>query len=269
MPNKLKTLLLGGLMAMSLAFSAGSMAGDALQRVIDFNTLKVGMSASQPPMNMVSREGKLMGFDVDLAKAMATAMQVRLEIKAMPFGDLMSALENDEVDMVISGMAITPQRSEMASFIGPYMMSGKSILTKNSVLSKVNQAEQFNRSELKLAALRGSTSASFITKVAPEAQLILVEDYDEAVAMVINDKIDGLVADMPICILSVLRHPDAGLTTLEKPLTVEPLGIAVSKDDQQFLNLVQNYLDAYGKVGVLSKLRQKWLEDKGWIAALP
>ena len=87
--------------------------------------------------------------------------------------------------------------------------------------------------------------------------------------MVVNDKADGLVADMPICVLSVLRYPDAGLTTLEQPLTVEPLGIAVSKDDAQFLNLVQNYLDAYGKLGVLTKLRKKWLEDKGWIAALP
>ena len=44
---------------------------------------------------------------------------------------------------------------------------------------------------------------------------------------------------------------------------------AVSKDDAQFLNLVQNYLDAYGKLGVLTKLRKKWLEEKGWIAALP
>jgi len=69
--------------------------------------------------------------------------------------------------------------------------------------------------------------------------------------------------------LSVLRHPNAGLTTLEKPLTVEPIGIAISKDDPQFLNLVSNYLDAYGKTGVMTKLRQKWFEDNSWIAALP
>lgn len=269
MPNLVKRILLPGLMALTMALSGVAQAGDALQRVIDFNVLKVGMSTSQPPMNMVSREGKLMGMDVDLARAMAAAMQVKLEIKAMPFGDLMTALENDEVDMVISGMAITPERTEVASFVGPYMMSGKSILTKNSVLSKVSNADEFNRSNLKLTALRNSTSASFVREVAPEAQLIEVEDYDEAVAMVINDKADGLVADMPICVLSVLRYPDAGLTTLEQPLTVEPLGIAVSKDDAQFLNLVQNYLDAYGKLGVLTKLRKKWLEDKGWIAALP
>ncbi len=87
--------------------------------------------------------------------------------------------------------------------------------------------------------------------------------------MLIDGKADAMVADMPICVLSVLRHPNAGLTTLERPLSVEPLGIAISADDPQFLNLVDNFLEAYGKTGVLTKLRKKWLEDSSWIAALP
>lgn len=269
MYNLSKRLLLGGLLAISLAFSAASFAGDTLQRVVDFQVLKVGMSGNQPPFNAVSKSGTPMGFDVDLARAMANAMQVKLELKAMPFGELMTALENDEIDMVISGMEITPQRTETASFIGPYMMSGKSILTKNSVLAKVQGGDEFNRKDLKLVALKGSTSASFVNKVAPEAELIEIADYDEGVAMILEGKADGMVADMPICVLTVLRYPEAGLTTLSEPLTVAPVGIAISRDDPQFLNLVQNYLDAYGKVGLLSKMRKKWFEDKGWIAALP
>ena len=49
----------------------------------------------------------------------------------------------------------------------------------------------------------------------------------------------------------------------------EPIGIAIKSNDAQFLNLVQNYVDAYAKSGMLSKLRKKWLEEKDWIAALP
>jgi len=269
MSNVIKRLMLSGLLVLAAALPINSMAGDTLARVVDFKVLKVGMSGNQPPMNTVNREGGLMGFDVDLAKAMALAMQVQLEIKTMPFGELMTALEEDKVDMVISGMAITPERTELASFVGPYMMSGKSILTKDSVLAKISTSDEFNRKDLKLLALSNSTSASFVKKVAPEAQLVQIKNYDEGVAMLMDGKADAMVADMPICMLSVLRHPDAGLTTLEKPLTVEPIGIAISKDDPQFLNLVSNYLDAYGKTGVMSKLRQKWFEDSSWIAALP
>jgi len=157
----------------------------------------------------------------------------------------------------------------MVSFVGPYMMSGKSILTKDSVLAKIEASEDFNRKDLKLAALKSSTSASFVQAVAPEAQLIEVSDYDEGVAMVKDGKVDALVADMPVCVLSVLRYPDAGLITLERPLTVEPVGIAVSRNDPQFFNLVDNYLRAYEKTGILGKIRAKWFEDSSWVASLP
>ena len=203
------------------------------------------------------------------AKALADAMKVKLEIVPMPFGELMKALQDNKVDMVMSGLSITPERTEMVSFVGPYMMSGKSILTKNSVLARIEASNDFNRKDLKLLALSNSTSASFVRTVAPDAQLIEVASYDEGVAMVIEGKADALVADMPVCVLSVARYPEAGLITLERPLTVEPVGIAVSKDDPQFFNLVDNYLRAYEKTGILGKIREKWFNDSSWVAALP
>ena len=269
MSNFIQRLMLGGLLVLAATLSVNASAGDTLQRVIDFKVLKVGMSGNQPPMSMTNREGGLMGFDVELAKALADAMKVKLEIVPMPFGKLLSALEDNKVDMVMSGLAITPERTEMVSFVGPYMMSGKSILTKNSTLAKIEASKDFNRKELKLLALSNSTSASFVKTVAPDAQLIEIASYDEGVAMVIDGKADALVADMPVCVLSVLRYPEAGLTTLERPLTVEPVGIAVSKDDPQFFNLVDNYLRAYEKTGILGKIRAKWFEDSSWVVALP
>ncbi len=257
------------LLALSMLLPPAAQAGETLQRVIDFQVLKVGMSGNQPPMTMKNREGKLMGFDVDLAVAMANAMKVKLEIVTLPFGDLMAALQENKIDMILSGMAITPGRSEQVAFVGPYMMSGKSILTRDSVLAKISSADEFNRKNLKLLALKNSTSATFVKAVAPDANLVEIADYDEGVAMLIDGKADALVADMPVCVLSVLRYPDAGLVTLERPLTLEPIGIAVSGDDHQFFNLVDNYLEAYEKTGVLTKLRDKWFEDDSWVAALP
>jgi polar amino acid transport system substrate-binding protein len=240
-----------------------------LDRVVDFKVLKVGMSGNQPPMNTASRSGELIGYEVDLARALAGAMGARLEIVTMPFGELLGALQKDKVDMVMSGMAITAGRTRDVTFVGPYMMSGKSILTKSAVLSRATQSADFNRAELKLAALGGSTSQTFVETAAPEATLVKIQDYDKGVAMVIAGEVDALVADMPICVLSVLRYPNAGLVTLKSPLSIEPFGIAVSNKDASFANLVDNYLDTYGKMGVLAKLRKKWFEDKSWIAALP
>ena len=270
MLNLLKKVSLLGLLAAALvAPGAAASASPVLDRVVDFKVLKVGMSGNQPPMNSNSRSGQLIGFEVDLARALAQSMGARLEIVTMPFGDLLDALDKEKVDMVMSGMAITAPRTRDVSFVGPYMMSGKSILTKDTLLARATQSKDFNRADLKLAALENSTSALFVQSAAPEAKLVRVKDYDTAVDMVIAGEVDALVADMPICILSVLRYPNAGLATLQSPLSIEPFGIAVRKDDPQFAQLVDNYLDTFGKMGMLNQLRKKWFEDKSWIAALP
>lgn len=267
MQNTLKQLLLGA--ALALCLVPFSNAGDTLQRVVDFKTLRVGMSADQPPMTAINREGGVMGFDVDLARAMASAMRVQLDIQVMPFGELLNALEQDKIDMVISNLSITPERTEQAHFVGPYMMAGKSILTRSSVLAEVRSTGEINRAELKLAAVKNGTSAMFIRENAPDAQLVEVKTSDAGVSMLLEGKVDALLADTAICRLAVLRHRDSGLVTLKQPLTIEPVGIAVSIDDRQFQNLVANYLDAFGKTGILNGLHKKWFEESDWIAALP
>ncbi|MFT7287812.1 MAG: polar amino acid transport system substrate-binding protein, partial [Halieaceae bacterium] len=244
------------LMAVLLLVAPTLQAGDTLDRVVNNKTLVVGMSADQPPMNALNRQGKFMGFDVDLAKAIANAMRVELKIEKVPFGDLTGALEAGKIDMVISGMAITPERSRKAAFIGPYMMSGKSILASADAIVDF-QSGGLAASDVKLAALRNSTSATFVRESAPNATLVEVDDYASAIEMVRNGDVAGMVADAPTCALAVLRNPDAGLVTLEKPLTIEPFGIAVNANDPQFLNLVQNYVRTYEGIGLLTQLRKK------------
>ncbi len=258
------------LLAATLAFACVQVqAGETLQRIIDFKTLKVGMSADQPPMTALNKQGGVMGYDVDLARALANAMRVQLDIKVIPFGDLLDALEKGEVDMVISNLSITPERTEKAYFVGPYMMAGKSILTRNSVLAQAQDSGALNRADLKMTALKGSTSAMFVKENLPEAQLLEVTSTDDGVARLLAGEVDAMLADMATCKLAVLRNRDAGLVTLKEPLTIEPVGIAISGDDPQFKNLVDNYLAAYAKTGILAKLREKWFEQGDWVSALP
>ena len=119
------------------------------------------------------------------------------------------------------------------------------------------------------AALRGSTSQDFVTTMLPRAKLVPTQDYDSAVQMVIDDEVDALVADYPICALSVLRHPRAGLSMLVTPFTVEPLGIALPADDPLFVNLVENYLNTLEGTGLLTQLKARWFSDGSWVSELP
>ena len=89
----------------------------------------------------------------------------------------------------------------------------------------------------------------FVEKVIPKAKLVLADDYDQAVTMVRNDKAVAMVADYPICMVSVYRYPDAKLGTLEKPISYEPIGVALPPNDPLLVNWVQNFLQTLEKTG--------------------
>ena len=234
-------------------------ASPVLDRVVEQGVLKVAMTGEQQPFNFVfSKTDTLIGFDVDLAQALAGIMKVRLEISRMPFDRLLSALSEGEVDMVISGMTITAERTRKASFVGPYMLSGKSMLTTETAVKQLKGSTEFNSPEVRLAALKGSTSERYVQRSLPQARLTTVANYDEGVKLLLAGKVDGMVADMPILALTKRRYPNSGLHMITPPLDTEPLGIAIASGDEQLENLLRNYLAALEETGLLVSLHKKW-----------
>ena len=77
----LLSVLAAGLLAQTALADSST---PVLDRVVDFKVLKVGMSGNQPPMNSNSRSGQLIGYEVDLARALSRSMGARLEIVTMP-----------------------------------------------------------------------------------------------------------------------------------------------------------------------------------------
>ena len=242
---------------------------EVLKRVIAKGQIRIGMSGNQPPMNVKSRTGAFIGLEVDLAHIMAQALGVKLTMVPKPFPELLAALNNGEIDMVMSNMSITPERTLMVSFVGPYMLSGRSILTRSTLLAKASGPADLNRPDIKVAAIANSTGQQFAEKYLPNTRLITTWNYDDAVRMVKEGEVDLVIADMTVCKLAVLQNPGAGLLTIAAPLNIEPVGIAISRHDLQFQNLVSNILDGIESTGALDQLRKKWFEDDSWVSALP
>ena len=247
----------------------GEPAPDRLQRIVERGELRDGHSGNQPPLNMKNKSGDVIGLEVELIEALARSMGLEVRLVAMPFADLLPALEKGDVDLVMSGMTITPERNARVAFVGPYVISGKSLLTKSKTIANVESAAALDVENRTYAALRGSTSEDFVKTNLPKAKLVPTQDYDSAVRMVIADEVDALVADYPICALSVLRHPEAGLSMLVTPVTVEPLGIALPADDPLFVNLLENYLTTLEGTGLLTQLKGRWFSDGSWVSELP
>ena len=240
-----------------------------LDGIVQKGELVVGTAASMPPLNMTTKNGEIIGFEIDLARMMASAMGVKLRVEPMEFSKLLPALENGKVDMVLSGMTITPARNLKVAFVGPYFISGKAFLTKIETIAKAKEATEVNSPNVRLTALRGSTSQYFVEQVLPKVQFVPAKDYDEAVKLVLQGKVNAMIADYPICVVSVFRYPKEGLLSVITPLTYEPLGIAVPSYDPHLVNWVENFLDSLEATGGMDELTERWFGDSSWLYQLP
>lgn len=249
-----------------LAVTASTFAQKTLKNIISNGELRVGMTGEQPPFTMKAANGDWIGYEVDLANALASSMNVELKIVELPFAELLPNLEGGKIDMVMSGMTITPERNMRAYFAGPYTFSGKSILTMSATLSKISKADEANMPKYKIACMDGSTSMDFVKQYMPRAEIIAVENYELGVQMVLGHNADALVADYPVCVINAMEYGSYGLVTLDQPLTVEPIGMALPAKDPLFHNLIDNYLHSLDMSGNLQLLHQIWFADGSWMS---
>jgi len=260
--------LLSGCAEMNRAPSPAPSASPVLDRIVSRGELKVGMSGDMPPLNMATKEGKIIGLDADLAALVADAMGVKLNVQKMTFAGLLPALESGSIDMIISNMTMTPGRNLKVAFVGPYFTSGKGFLTKNSTLTQAKNFEDINNPNFTFVALKASTSEAVTRAGAPQAKLLTVATENEGVQMVIDGKADGMIADYPICVVAAYRNQGSGLVPVVAPITYEPIGIAVPKGDPLLVNWLDNFIRGIEKAGYMKDLGEKWFAKPTWLDQL-
>jgi len=261
--------VLSGCTHNSVGKATTSIEPQVLDRIQQKQELVVGTAGSMPPFNMKTKDGEIIGLDIDIAKYIAAGMGVRLKLETLPFDDLLRALETGKLDMVISGMTITPQRNLKFGFVGPYFISGKAFLTKKGKVASAQQVSELNSPDITLAALSGSTSQYFAEEAMPKAKLIKTKSYDQAIDMVLQNKVDALLADYPVCLVSTLRYPDQGLLSILTLFTYEPIGIAIPRNEPHLINWMGNFLDNLEESGTLDELKSSWFDDGSWLKKLP
>ena len=248
--------------------SSGTSASPVLDRIQQRGELIVGTMGNMPPLNMTSKDGEIFGLEPDLARLLAKAMDVKVKFVTKPFNELLPALQTGEVDMVLSGMTITPERNRKVAFIGPYFISGKAFLTKIKTIAYADEAKDANNPNTKIVTLKDSTSQAFAEAFLDKTTLFTTGNYDEAVDMVLQDKVHAMIADYPICVVSVFRYPEAGLLSIITQLTYEPIGIAIPANDPLLMNWTRNTLNNIEGSGILDELKLKWFARGSWLNKL-
>jgi polar amino acid transport system substrate-binding protein len=244
-------------------------AGQVIDRIKTNGELVLGTPGDFPPFSVTSDQGDLIGFDISLARELAKSMNVNLRIDRLPFHELIPNLESGKVDMIMSGLSITPRRNMQIAFVGPYGNSGQAFFGKDDIVASLSQPLDLNREGLKIAVLQETTAELTVRAVLPKAEPIFTQSLDQALIKLLNNEIDGIISDYPFCKVSEFRYRDRGFSVYEKILSYEQLGIGVSAEDPLFINLLTNYLNLLVGSGALKAMQEFWFKSSDWIPNLP
>jgi polar amino acid transport system substrate-binding protein len=255
-----------------LLFAAGARADDAapaprssLDGIVARGELRVGLEAGYMPFELRDRHGAIIGFDVDLARLMAREMGVKLTLVNTQWDGIIPALLTDKFDILMSGMTITPERNLKVNFANPYIVIGQTVLLAKRLEGKIKSYKDLDDPQYNVVSKIGTTGEIACKRFLPKAHMRSFETEADAVMEVRNGRADAFVYDLPYNTIYADEYPQA-LVHLKEPFTHEPLGWAVRRGDPDFLNWLNNFLDAIKNDGTYDALYNKWFENSAWLA---
>lgn len=239
-----------------LTFLALVVNADALEAIISSGYLKVGMDVHYMPFEGIDPNGNYVGFDVDMAKLMASELGVKLQIIPTEWSGILPSLVSGKFDMIISAMTITPKRAIMVDFSMPYFTIGQKILYNKGIYTNPTIEFLQNQKNLTIAVEIGTTGEDAAKKIFPNAKILEFSTMDEAALQVAMKKADIAVADSTYVEYMVKKY--AQLSTTDETLTNENYGIAIKKNEQELLNWINTFITYIKASGQWQELYNKW-----------
>jgi len=213
----------------------------------------IGIDPTLQPMEYMEN-GKMLGYDIDLANFIAKELGTQVEFKNILFDNLFSALEQKQIDMIISAVTITPERQKKYDFSDQYLNAGQVIITKkNNTLIKSTA----DLKRKKIATQKGTTNEESAIKYTADNLVIRYPDFEQATKALVDDKVDALFTDLPSAKGITVANPT--LKIASDPFTNEYYGIVFRKGDPA-VKQVNQALESIRVKGFLTDLKQKWLD---------
>lgn len=229
------------ILSLLLAFS-GCTKESKLEQIKKKGKIVLGTAADYPPYEFhkeIDGKDTIVGFDIEIAKAIAEDLGVELEIKDMKFDGLLAALVADKIDFIVAGMVPTEERAESVDFTKQYYQAEQSILIKAEDVDKFKTKEDFK------GALVGAQKSTIQEKIANNidgAEVKLLSKITDLVLELSNDKIDAIVLVNPVA--SAYAKSNTKLLVPDISFgTEEGVAGAVNKGNEELLEAINQTLD--------------------------
>ena len=256
-------LIVTALPAMAGKLQNQLIAESTIDQVMRRGVLRVGMDTFLP-WAMKDKKGELVGFEIDVARRLATDMGVKVEFVPTKWAGIIPALLTGKFDVVIGGMGIQTKRALKVNFSIPYDYSGMSIVAHKKKAAGFAGLEDFNKVEVEIACKLGTTAVTAVKKYIPNAKLRLFDDEAQAYQELRNGNVHAVVGSAPRPTYEAIKYPETMFLPLDANFTREPIGFAVRKGDFDTLTFFNNWITIVSHEGWLEERHHYWFGTKKW-----
>jgi len=217
--------------------------------------LRVGLEGTYPPFNYQDSNGRLTGFEVDLAKALGARMGVSVEFHPAPFAGLLAALDIGRTDVVMDQITITPDRAKKYAFTAPYSVSGIQMIVRKGDEKRFHSPADLAGHGVGVGL--GTNYEQWMRANQPRAEIKTYDDDPTKYQDLRSGRIDVVLNDR-LTAIDMMRRTGGVFVSAGPPFARQEMGIALRKDQPALLADLDQALAALRADGQLVAISNRW-----------
>ena len=239
--------------AIPLGFISNGYAQDDLAKIKSAGVFKVGTEGTFPPFTYHDASGKLVGFDVDIAREIAKRIGVKAEFVEGRWDGLVAGLDANRYDAVINQVSITPERKAKYDFSEPYI-APKIVLIVNK-----NNTEIHTFPDLKGKKTALTLTSSFAQDARKlGADVVGTDGFDQSIALVIQGRADATI-NSNLSFLDFKKHePDAPVKVVAEKTNAEQEAVLIRKNNPELREEINNAIEKIKDDGTYQRISIKY-----------
>lgn len=254
-----RQFLIGTLgLALGASFIGNSaVAGELLQQIKDKGSVKVGLEGTYPPFNFQDEIGKLTGFEVEFAEALAKELGVKVDFQPSKWDGILAALESKRLDLVINQVTISDERKKKYDFSTPYTVSGIQALVRKGNEDSIKSAADL--AGKKVGVGLGTNYEQWLKENAPKADIRTYDDDPTKFQDLNVGRIDAILVDR-LAAFEMVEKTGGRLAVAGAPFSRQESGIALRKGDPELLAAIDKAIAKLKADGTLKAISEKWFK---------
>ena len=256
----LKSLFNAAVVALGLsvaAIPAAPVEARSLDDIMSSGVLRVGVNPTLPPRALYDNNNNIVGFEPDIAQAIADMLGVRLELVTVGSPDRIPFVATGRVDAVMGAMARTAERAKVIDYTVPLHTASFGIVAPAD--SAIETIADLNSPNITLVQVRGTTAIQWIERNIPEARLLLLDNYNDRDRALAQGRADASFDGIDAVAYRLSIFPDRQWKIIPVPeYGVEYSGIGIQKGNYTLRDWLNVALYELHRTGQVEEMWEKW-----------